>query len=53
MTIGNVNFGIGALIALLVVVVALILWLTDHTIVKDIDFLYGLVIALGIARIVP
>jgi hypothetical protein len=50
-TLGNVAFGLGALIALVVGIVALVLWLNGH--VADKEIVYGLVIGLAVARIVP
>lgn len=51
MTIGNHAFGLGALIALLVLVVNLILWITGHP--ADDNVVYGDACALAIAYLVP
>lgn len=51
MTFGNYTVGLGALIALLVLVVDLILWITGHPV--DDNVVYGSACALAIARIIP
>jgi len=43
--------GLGWLIALLVLVVALVLWISGH--VADKNVVYGLACALAVARLVP
>jgi hypothetical protein len=50
-TLGNVVFGLGALIALVVGIIALVLWIDDHAITQT--TFYGLIIGLAVARIVP
>jgi hypothetical protein len=51
MTIGTYSFGLGALIALIVFIIALVLWVVGH--VPDKDVVYGLVMGLAVARLVP
>jgi len=51
MNIGNYNFGLGALIALLVLVVCVIFFVGDAQLTRD--WILGLIAALAVARLVP
>lgn len=51
MNIGGHAFGIGALIALLVLVVCVIFFVVDSELTKE--WILGLIAALAVARLVP
>lgn len=51
MTVGNYTFGLGTLIALLVLIAVFVLWLSGHAATDDV--VYALIGALAVSRLVP
>lgn len=51
MTLGNYTFGLGALVALLVLIVCLVFAISDTALTRD--WILGLIAALAVARLVP
>lgn len=48
--VGNYPIGLGWLIALIVLIIAIVLWVSGHAVTKD-EF-YGFIAALALARLV-